>query len=399
MRVLFLSRWFPYPPDNGSRIRAFNILRQLSRAHEVSLVSFAGAHDRVDDESIAVLRDHCRDVRVLPFTDFNPSSLRALAGLLSPRPRLLVDTDSAAMRAAVVDATARRSVDLVVACQLGMLPYALASDGTPAILEELELSLFLDAARTARGVRRVRPMLTNLKLRSYLRRALPRLAACTVVSEQERANVARAVPTYNKLAVIPNAVDLSSYAGDFGRPEPGALVFSGALTYHANLDAARYLLGDILPRIVQHAPDAMLRMTGSTAGVDLSALPRHSAAEFTGYVPDIRPVVAQSWAALVPLRLGGGTRLKILEAMALGTPVVSTSKGAEGLDVTDGENILIADSPAEFARRTLDLLRNPELRSRLARGGRRLAADRYDWNQVGHDLRDLVDRAARRPAA
>ena len=99
-------------------------------------------------------------------------------------------------------------------------------------------------------------------------------------------------------------------------------------------------------------PGLTVRITGSTTGVDLSSLPRHPAAHFTGYVPDIRPVVARSWASVVPLRAGGGTRLKILESMALGTPVVSTSKGAEGLDVTDGENILIADDAAASPRRS-----------------------------------------------
>ena len=106
----------------------------------------------------------------------------------------------------------------------------------------------------------------------------------------------------------------------------------------------------------------------------------------------VRPVVAQSWASIVPLRLGAGTRVKVLESMALGTPVVSTTKGAEGLEVRDGENILIADSPTEFAKRVVDLLRSPELRARLATAGRRLVESKHDWEVVGQELRALVER-------
>jgi glycosyltransferase involved in cell wall biosynthesis len=113
--------------------------------------------------------------------------------------------------------------------------------------------------------------------------------------------------------------------------------------------------------------------------------------QYTGYLTDIRPVVAQSWMSVVPLRKGGGTRLKILEAMALGTPVLATTKGADGLDVTDGENILLADDPQRFAQQAMRLLRSPELRTRLAIAGRRLVMSKYDWRVVGPRFNVLVD--------
>ena len=392
MRILFLSRWFPYPPDNGSKIRIFNILKQLSRQHEVALLTFCESTDRVDDSSLVALREICSDVRVLPYRPYHPSSAKALAGFLSSQPRFLVDTRSEAMRAAVVEGYGKHMCDLVLASELGMMPYALALPGEPALLEDLELSVFSDSQGKGYLAHRGRSFLTWMKLRNYLRQTLPRFAACTVVSEAEKRNLRKIVPGYRNVTVVPNAVDLVHYQGDFGPAQSNSLVFSGALTYSANYDGLCYFLSEAYPLIVRAVPDVVLRVTGSTEGVDLASLPVHPGVEYTGYVDDIRPVIARSWVSVVPLRVGGGTRLKILEAMALGTPVVSTSKGAEGLYVTDGESILIADDPAELAAKVVSLLRSSKQRDQLSAAGLRLVESGYDWSVVGQDLCVLVEQ-------
>ncbi len=392
MRILFLSRWFPYPPDNGSKIRIFNILKQLSRRHDVDLVTFYEGTDRANEGSIGALSEVCSDVRAVPYRPYRPTSAKAVVGLLSKQPRHLVDTHSPALKATIEEELTRKQYDLVIASQLAMAPYAVAIHGVPTILEELELSVFADAAATGSMAKRARCQLTWLKLVTYLRTLLPRFAACTVVSESEKRKVERAVPGYADVRVIPNAVDLSRYDGDFGAPRPNTLVFCGALTYSANLDALRFFLRDVYPRILSEVPNVVLRVTGRTQGVDLSSLPNHPGVQYTGYVQDVRPVVAQSWVSVVPIRIGGGTRLKILESMALGTPVVSTSKGAEGLDVADGQNILIADQPEEFAARVVSIVRSVELRRKLAANGRLLVELRYDWEAVGRELIELVEQ-------
>jgi glycosyltransferase involved in cell wall biosynthesis len=164
-----------------------------------------------------------------------------------------------------------------------------------------------------------------------------------------------------------------------------------------NYEGLAWMLGSVQPLLSAEMPSATLRVTGRTEGIDLGRLPAAPTCHFTGYVPDIRPVVARGMVSVVPLLAGGGTRLKILESMALGTPVVSTSKGAEGLDVTHGENILIADSPADFARCVGAVLRDPVLWARLSEGGLALVRTRYDWEAVGHDLRTIVEQAAAHP--
>jgi glycosyltransferase involved in cell wall biosynthesis len=388
-RVLFLSRWLPYPPDNGSKIRIYNILRQLSARNDISLIALAEPERRVALEARRALGKVCSSVRILDHREFDPARPRALAGFLSRQPRFLVDTYQPAVAEAVADEVRRARPDVVVASQLDMLPYALRVPSVPLVLEELELSIYRDAAR--RGPREA---LTWLKLATYLRGVLPRLAACTVASEAERVNLRRVAPNFSRVLVVPNAVDVAAYTNDPpALVEPDSLIFSGALTYHANHDAMQYFVGEIYPRIRAAVPGAHLRITGGLPA-DPSGLPDGPGVELTGYVPDVHGLIARSALAVVPLRVGGGTRLKILEAMALGTPVVSTPKGAEGLAITPGQDILLADTPAEFAAAVVRVLGSADLRSQLSLAGRQLVESRYDWPRVATELTSLVERAA-----
>lgn len=400
MKILFLSRWFPYPPTNGSKIRILNILRQLASAHDVTLLTFGESTDQIDAVTVRALEAYCSRIRVVPYRRFQPASRKARLGFFSPQPRSLVDTYSPEMMAAVREACDRRHYDLIIASQSAMIPYALDGSGIPALLEELEVSTFLDATRCGGSVsQRLRALLTWLKLSAYVRRVLPRFAACTVVSELEQEHLRAIAPTYRAVSVLPNAVDLRDYADPFGPARPRSLIHAGALSYSANYDAVRLFLTEMYPAVARAVPQLTFRVTGATAGVDLAALPHHPGVEFTGHVPDVRPLVAESWASVVPLRVGGGTRLKILEAMALGTPVVATSKGAEGLAVSHGDNILLADSAQEFADTVVALLQSPRLRAHLADGGRRLVETRYDWRVVGQELLLLLEQVAARSAA
>jgi glycosyltransferase involved in cell wall biosynthesis len=394
MRILFLSRWLPYPADNGSKLRVLNVLKQLSRQHEIALVSFAERADQVDGAAEALAKC-CSDVRIVRYRPFRPRSARSLAGLFALQPRSLVDTHNPEMAGVVLDAVRRHRPQLVVASQLGMTPYALAVRDVPLLLEEVEITVFRDGpTRPGPRRRRLRALLTWLKLRTYLRQILPSFAACTTVSEREREDLLRAVPGYANVEVVPNAVDLTQYKEVYGPAEPGSLVYSGALTYHANYDAVRHFLTEIHPLIAPSVPGLTFRITGSHDGVELTAMPHCAGVQYTGRVPDVRPIIARSWGAVVPLRLGGGTRLKILEAMALGTPVVSTTKGAEGLEVCDGEHVLLAPDPATFARRVVDLLDSANLRERLAAAARELVEVKYNWDVIGPSLHALADRAA-----
>ena len=247
-----------------------------------------------------------------------------------------------------------------------------------------------------RPVTLLRSWVSWQKAHQYETRLFRRFQVCTVVSPVELDYVTEMVSASNgRVEVMPNGVDCQHNRLGLAQAVPKTLVFNGALTYSANYDAMQYFLTEIYPLIQKQVPDLTLTITGSTTGVNLAGLRLDESVHLSGYVDDVRPLVASAWACVVPIRLGGGTRLKILEAMALGTPVVATSKGAEGLDGVDGEHILLADDPVEFADRTLQLLRDPALHQRLVTNARRLVEQHYDWVQIGQRFVELVENTVK----
>jgi glycosyltransferase involved in cell wall biosynthesis len=391
MRILFLSTWFPSPPDNGSRQRVFNVLRSLAAHHEVTLVSSAYAPEA--DRGAPVLTTLCRRIEVFPIRPFAPSSWRARVGYLQLAPRSIIDTYSEEMAQRVRTVVATERYDLVVASQLLAASYVPSWGAPPALYEEVELGLSYEQfARAPSLLQRGRRSLTWLKHRLYLARLLRSFRACTVVSERERQLLDRAAPQHPPVTIIPNAVNLPDYADVHETPRPNQLIFAGSLGYSANYDAMCWFMREVYPLIRARVPDVQLTITGGAANRSVPAAPN---VLHTGYVDDVRPLVAGAWISVVPIRMGGGTRVKILEAMALGTPVVATSKGAEGLDVTHDTHLLIADAPCLFAEHVLRLLRDADLRNRLAQNARELVAQRYSWGAIGPRFAQLAVETAR----
>jgi sugar transferase (PEP-CTERM/EpsH1 system associated) len=390
MKILFLSSWFPYPPDNGSRIRIFNLIKQLSKEHDITLSSFS-RDGEVTEDRLQAMQQYCSTVQAVPLAPFRPSSFRSILGFFSSRPRSFVDMYSPQMQGLVEWIGREGHFSVVIASEIDTAPYAITLRGVPRILEDVELAVLREKRTSQSRVgRRLRYGLMWWKTRRFITHLLRRFDGCTVVSQQERANVLRIAPNCRHVTVVPNGVDLDRYKGDFGAPEQGTLVFSGALTYGANFDAMEFFLRQVFPLLKARWPEVILRITGKTKGVSVDHLPLDESVILTGYLDDVRPTVARSWACVVPLRVGGGTRLKILEAMALGTPVVSTTKGAEGLEVIPGEDILIADGPIEFADAILRLLGDRALRAKLAVNGRRLVEERYSWKTSAQKLERLL---------
>jgi glycosyltransferase involved in cell wall biosynthesis len=380
MRVLLLSSWFPSPPSNGSRLRVHHLLHALAPRHEVAFLGFADQPD-VDPQALHGL---CSSVEVLPLPHFDPSAWRSRLAWLSPRPRSLAATSSAPMAAAI--ARTAPACDVVVASQLRCAAYAPWFAGKPALFEEVELGAFHGQLAEGGAARRWRARLMWAKLQRYLRHLLPQFRACTVVSEPERALLAGVLGHERDIHVLPNGVNAGDYHPD-ATPEPDTLIFTGALRYAPNHDGMRWFIADVWPHIRSARPAARLRITGDHGALPLPDAP---GVERTGFVDDIRPLLSGSWLALAPIFAGGGTRVKILEAMAAGTPVVATSKGAEGIRARTGEHLLIADDATTFAAQVVALLADPALRARLALASRDLVAERYDWSAIGPRFEALV---------
>jgi polysaccharide biosynthesis protein PslH len=391
MNILFLSRWFPYPVDNGSKLRVMGLLRGLAEHHDVTLLSFIDQPD-VNLDALE-LRSICSEVHVVRWREFNSQSWRARLGLFSWRPRFLIDTHSSELADLIRSLISSNKYDLVIASELSMAAYYSDFGGIPAVFEELELGQFYDRIALAGGyLERLRFSLTWFKLRIYLARLLDSFCLCTVASEQEYHLLVKNFPRHKKkAATIPNCIQFEDYQGLEVSRVVNQLVYSGSFRFYANYEAMQWFVAEVFPTILEQIPDVRLLITGDHADLPL---PAFSNILLTGYVDDIKPVIASSSISLAPLLRGGGTRLKILEAMALGTPVVATSKGAEGLGAVSGEHLLIADSPEDFAGRVIQLLKNPNLHDHISKNGKRFVKEKYNWETAMPYFLQVVESVA-----
>jgi glycosyltransferase involved in cell wall biosynthesis len=390
MKILFLSAWFPYPPNNGSKLRIFNILQGLSQQHDVSLLCFVDQNGA--NLNTPQLGRLCQDIQALPRSWFNPRSYKAILGFLSRTPRSVVDTFSPQMAEDIENRLSEDGYDFVIASEAAMASYAPYFDQTPAIVEDIEIGVIYEQyARAETAWLRFRHGLTWMKHRRYLSRMLGFCQASTVVSEQERELLSKAVPNQHDIEVVPNCINLADYKHIGTDPQPSTLIFTGSFSYFPNYEAMEWFIGEVFQGIRSQVPGVNLKITGDHAN---RPLPNIDGVTLTGFVDDIRQLIASSWISLAPIWSGSGTRLKILEAMALGTPVVATSKGAEGLEVNHGVHILIADTPESFAEMVVRLLRDKELRRHLADNAYQLMREKYDWAVVMPRFLNLVERVA-----
>lgn len=423
-QILFLSRWFPYPPSNGSKLRIFNLLRGLGEAgHSVRLLSFVEPDYQPSDVSartnedpwrseaaLAGLRPYCQSVWATPWRQFAPDSRRARLGFFSATPRSVRDTWSAGMAQRIGQELAAHRPDLIIASQIDTAAYVPANSGVPALFEEVELGLMVEQTAAAATLgQRLRHSLTWAKYRRYLASLLGRFSACTVVSQREQRLLAAAAPGFPPAEIIPNCLHLPDYPPgprnnaplhppspiyQSTLPQATTLIFTGAFTYHVNYAGARWFVEQVLPLVQAQVSDVRLTITGNHAD---RPFPQVAGVTRTGFVDDVRPLIAGAAVCVVPIWQGGGTRLKILEAMALGTPVVTTSKGAEGLVAQPNVHLLIADEPAAFAGAVVQLLADASLRQRLAEQARRLVEQHYSWPLVMPRFLQLVQCLAESP--
>jgi glycosyltransferase involved in cell wall biosynthesis len=388
MKILFLSTWFPYPPNQGSKIRAYYLLKSLAERHEVALVTYEDVD--LEPEWIEHIRQLCLQVEIVQRKPFAASKGKTLLGWLSPLPSAVVAMHAPEMAQRVKQVAQAWVPDCVVALTFVTAPYALEACEAPKVMDidNFMARMLQEAIPMAESpLGRFRRWLAYRKFLGYERRIYPQFDLCLAVTGSDREQVLQQIPLNPEQVILaPNGVDTQHNRLEAAQPLPNSLIFNGALTYSANYDAVAYFLREIFPDILRQVPEARLRVTGSTKGVDLESLRLGGQVELTGYLPDIRPAVAESWACVVPLRLGGGTRLKILEAMALGTPVISTLKGAEGLEVEDGVHLLLAETAGEFAAQVLRVLGSPELRENLRRNAARLVAEKYEWSLIGAEF-------------
>ncbi|MEA3399728.1 MAG: glycosyltransferase [Armatimonadota bacterium] len=393
MDVLFVSPWYPDPPDNGAKIRISNLLSALCSRHHVTLIA---AHDPGIRPSPALRQplSLCEDVIPVPWAPRPITDVRRFLSYLWARPEWVFFAPSAEMGTKISRAIEARDPDLIITYEFSTARYLPQALPLPAILEDVELAGYLGSPETESVLRRARRRLFGWKLRRALCSLLRRFTACTVPSQAERDLLAAFVSDPPPVRLVPNCLDAAHYEDIEAQPRRETLILTGALTFGANRDAVMFFLQEVYPLIKQELPGVRFCITGRHNGIISPLIKEDPTVRLTGFVDDVRPLIAGSWVSVVPLLTGGGTRFKILEAMALGTPVVSTTKGAEGLAAESGKHLLIADCPADFAAAVVRICRDRALRQRLAEAGQELVAEEYTWQSVAPRYLAWVERVA-----
>jgi sugar transferase (PEP-CTERM/EpsH1 system associated) len=398
MRILWVKAGGLVPPDTGGKIRSFNILRQLTRQHSVTFFSFYAAHAGDSHPGLKDIFDRAICVPLdLPAPKSPAEMLHYYLGLLSSQPYGITKYCRPAVQHKLRALLRQETYDVIL-CDFifaaGVIPWDWP---TPKVLftHNVEATIWRRHYEVATNpIWKAISWQEWRKMEAAERRYLRLADRVLTVSETDRDAFASFLePT--RLTVIPTGVDV-----DYFQPMPVAetansLVFIGSMDWLPNEDAIFYFVGEILPLIKQQYPQVSLEVVGRNPSRKLQALAeREKSVRLTGWVEDIRPFVARGSVCIVPLRIGGGTRLKIFEAMAMSKAVVSTSVGAEGLPVKAGDNILLADTPNDFANSVIFLLSDPNQRKRLATSARTLVQAKYSWPGVAESfartLRDAV---------
>jgi polysaccharide biosynthesis protein PslH len=405
MKVLFLSQIVPYPPHGGVLQRGFNLVRELAREAQVHLLAFV--HPDVlptpaaIDESRKALGAFCEKVEYFRLWP-KASKIHQAAGLAmsatSSQPFSVIAHRSAGYQRQVDAALAAAPFDIVHADTVALSQFVRPGVRVPSVLTHHNIESMLMERRA--GVETgwlARRFLQReaAKLRVYEAAESPRFDVNVVVSVPDGEALAKIAPGL-RTAVVPNGVDVDYFSPQPDRETP-ALVYTGGMNMFANRDAVLWFCTEVWPRITASVPDVRFFAVGQDPPSELRELSaRDNRIVVTGYVDDIRPYVSQAAVYVVPLRVGGGTRLKVLDAMSMGKALVSTAIGCEGIAVRADEHLAIADTPEAMAASTIALLNDPARRRSLGGAARRLVEARYAWRVVSGHLLDAYREAAAR---
>jgi polysaccharide biosynthesis protein PslH len=403
MHILWLKTELLHPVDKGGKIRTYHMLKELKRQHRVTYLTLddgtAGpyAHEQA--------YEYCHELITIPHSTSEKFSARFYAelaqNLVSPLPYFMKKYESAAMRAAIEQRVAQGDIDVLVCDFLN--PSINLPEGLPAQLNCATL-LFQHNVEAMIWQRHYEVQTQSLK-KAYLKGQWEKAvayekAAChrfdyvAAVSEEDAEQMRRAY-SVTKVSAVPTGVDT-----EFFRPsgevetEPHSLVFTGSMDWLPNEDAIQYFTAEILPRLKQQIPDVKLTVVGRNPFPGLIELSqRDPAIIVTGRVDDVRPYMERAAAYVIPLRIGGGTRLKVYEAMAMEKPIISTTLGAEGLPVRDGVELLLAGEAQAFADATARVLRDAALAKQIGQQAAATVRAKFGWGGVAAEFAGLCAKA------
>ena len=425
MHILFLTQIIPYPPDAGPKVKTWHVLRYLaSKGYRVTLASFVRPEE---EKHVAAIREVCQEVYTVPMHRSKVMDISYwIRSHFSGRPFLIERDDLAEMRDLVKQITKQGAVDVIHADQLTMTQFALPgyapnrgfSDDKKngsGVDYKKEPYLVFDAHNAVWTiVERMRhnapwylkPIASKeeQRVKRYEGMIISKFNHTLAVTEPDRKSLGEAMNFFtkgagdfmNSITVVPIAVDTQKLQPVRRMPGSQNIVTLGTLHYPPNADGIRWFAQEVFPLILKEKPDTTLTILGKNPPADFYQLQNKypQKVEVTGYVDDLTPYLEKAALMVIPVRAGGGMRVRILEAFARGMPVVTTTVGVEGIKARPGEEILVEDDPAGFAQAASNLLDDEALGASLAEKGRSLAESHYDWQVVLKKMDHIYNRTA-----
>lgn len=387
MNILVLTPYIPYPPNFGGSVRIYHLIRQLSRRHQIHLLSFREEVGAGDPKG---LEPFCKTITLIPRL-VGDKRFRQMMSMFSARSFQSRFNYSRPMQDALDRLVKDEKINVILVEFSQMAGFRFPS-GPQVVVDEHNVEFDLlerMAAREGGLVRRLFNHTEAVKFRREELAAVGNAALTLVTSERDGELLASHLPGL-KTAVITNGVDCDYFARPDGPRRPESAVFVGATHYFPNEDGVLFFMREIEQRIRKVWPAFRFTVVGGNPPPSITRY-RSKDIEITGYVEDVRPHMWEAALFAVPLRMGGGTRFKIVEAMAAGVPVVSTRLGAEGIPAVDGRELLLADEPEVFAEAVGRIFSDPLLAQSLSREGLSFVRSHFDWSVVGEKLNDTLE--------
>jgi glycosyltransferase involved in cell wall biosynthesis len=397
MKILAVYPYVPYPLNRGAYHRAFHLLKGLAGEHQVDLLALSEKDE--GREFKGIFEEFCNEVNVVPFE--HPEWERLFPKrLLNRLPSTIAHWNIPAAGQAIAEMLRKNSYDAVHLLDMVMAQFFMKQHrDIPLVLDRTRVDLQYQLMEHKRLKFSLKNRLLNYESYSKLwafEKAVARRCALEVVCGPDdeafiRKYISRRVP----IEVIPNGVDLDFFhpeSSNESRAADPTLIFCGAMDYNPNIDALRWYFSEIHNGLLKRIPELKVLLVGKDPGAEVKSYAGQTGVTVTGAVPDVRPFYRKAWVQIVPLRIGGGTRLKIVESLGMCTPVVSTRIGAQGLDLRDEHDILYAETPNEFIEQTARVLRDRALRSKLEANGLDSVRSRLSWTKLGHDLSRAYSR-------
>jgi polysaccharide biosynthesis protein PslH len=400
MRILLLTQVVPYPLDAGPKVKTFNVLRYLAgRGHRVTLVSFVRKNE---ERFLKELAPFCERIYSVPLRRSRWADCRAYtASLRLARPFLVLRDAIPEMHDLLRKLTAQQTFDYVHADQLTMGQFAFEVRGALRVLDAHN-AVWKIVERARQTVPFfLQPILAReaQQLKRYEGELCRQMDTVLAVSSDDQRALVEAGANSQNIKVIPIAIDGTRLKPVLRAKDSTNILSVSTLSYPPNADGIRWFLREVLPRIRGEVPEVTVTLVGAHPPKDIVRFGSRNPAfvNVTGYVTDLQPYLESAALMVVPVRIGSGMRVRILEALARGMAVVTTRNGIEGIEAVDGEHLLVADSPAEFSEAVVRLLKDSSFSLRLGKNGRKLVQERYDWRVVLPQLDSVYEPPMRVP--